>query len=126
MYYDLLAKINNASQARKEIFLTPFSRMDFAIAKILVRAKYLKDASKRTINKKNCIEIKLAYEDKNPVLNGYKIWSKPSRHLYHTYRELKPVKNGYGVSILSTPKGVMTGGEAKRNKVGGEYLFEIW
>jgi small subunit ribosomal protein S8 len=126
MYYDLLAKIKNASQAKKETFLTPFSRMDFAIAKILVRAKYLKDASKRTINRKNFIEVKLAYEDKNPALNDFRIWSKPSRHLYRTYRELKPVKNGYGVSILSTPKGVMTGGEAKRNKVGGEYLFEVW
>jgi len=100
--------------------------MDFAVAGILVKAGYLKDVQKKTIGKKNALEIKLAYMDDQPVLNDFKILSKPSRHFYTGYRKLKTVKQGYGLSVISTPSGIMSGKEAKKTKVGGEYLFEIW
>lgn len=112
--------------AEKESVISPFSKMDFAIAKILVKNGYLKDAQKKTVNRKNYIELKINYSGREAALKNVKIMSKPSRHLYFGYKELRPVKNGYGLGIVSTPKGIMTSGEARKSKVGGEYLFQIW
>jgi len=126
MHYDLLAKIKNSYGAKKEGFQTAFSTGDLAIAKILARHKYIKDAQKRTIDKKHYIDIKLMYTDSKPAFEDFRIKSKPSRRLYTGYTELRPVRQNYGLGILSTPKGIMTTSEARKNKVGGEYLFEIW
>src|SRR5262245_3679001 len=126
MYYDLLTRIKNAGRAEKETVLAPFSNMDLAVAKILVEAGFLKSADKRVIGRKNYVEVAIAYRDKKPVLTDFKLISKPSRHLYGGYRELAPVRQGYGISVLSTPKGVMTNRTARKEKVGGEYLFQIW
>ncbi len=126
MYHNLLTRIKNSSQAKKESLILPFSKMDFAVAKTLQKAKYLKDVNKKIINRKNFIEIKLAYENKLPVINNFKIISKPSRHIYRPYRDLKAVKSGYGVGVISTPSGILSNIEARRKKVGGEYLFEVW
>lgn len=126
MYYNLLSQVKNAVQAGKHSLILPFSKMDFEVAKILVEAKYLKDTQKKVINRRNFIEIKLGYSDDGPNFNNFRIFSRPSRHLYVNYRELKPVKNGYGLAVLSTSKGIFDNRKARKNKVGGEYLFEIW
>jgi small subunit ribosomal protein S8 len=126
MYHDLLAKIKNAEGAQKKAFTTPFSKMDFEVAKVLVRGGYLKDAEKKTAGKKNFLEVKLLGSKKKPVVNGIKIVSRPSRHIYTDYRKLHPVRQGYGLGVISTSKGIMGDKEARKNKVGGEYLFEIW
>jgi small subunit ribosomal protein S8 len=128
MHYDLLAKIKNAYMAKNEGFQTAYSTGDFAIAKILARHKYIKDAQKRVIDKKQYIDIKLLYggDDAAPAFEDFRIKSKPSRRLYTSYRELRPVRQNYGLGILSTPRGIMTTSEARKNKVGGEYLLEIW
>jgi len=126
MYYDLLARIKNAQMAEKESLTVPFSTMDYAVAKILVQAGYLKNADKKSISRKSCIEIKLAYKDKKPLMNDFKIISKPSRRIYIDYRSLRPVKQGYGIGIISTPRGVLSEKEAKKRKVGGEYLVQVW
>jgi len=71
--------------------------------------------------------LKLKYdEEKRGAIRGIKLVSKPSRKLYTGYRQLRPVRQGYGVGIISTPKGIMTVKEAKKQKVGGQLLFEIW
>jgi small subunit ribosomal protein S8 len=126
MYYNLLSKIKNAVMARKEKIVTPFSRMDFAIANILVVNGYLKSAERETIGKKNAIVIRFKTKSKTVAVNDFRIMSKPSRHTYKDYRSLYPVRQGHGMSVISTSKGIMTGKEAKKNKIGGEYLFEIW
>ena len=100
--------------------------LDLAIAQILVAAGYLKSAEKRIIGKKNFLEVSLKYYKKKPAMTDFRLVSKPSRHIYSTYRELRPVRQNYGFSVISTPKGIMTGKDAKKQKVGGEYLFEIW
>jgi len=126
MYWDLLPKLKNAYIVKKEKVVVPFSRLDFEILKILTNAGYIKSAEKRILNKKNFIEVKLLYNNGKPALSDFKLISKPSRHIYKSYKDLKPVKQGYGLGILSTSKGIITVDEALKNKVGGEYLFEVW
>ncbi len=122
MYYDLLPKIKNAAASKMGQTLTSFSKMDFAVAKILLDAGYLKDVQKKTVGKKNFLEIKLS----NKKINGFKLISKPSKHVYASREKIMPVKNNYGLGVFSTSKGIMSNKEARKNKVGGEYLFEIW
>lgn len=112
--------------ARRDSLLIPYSEMDFSISKILAKTGYVKEAQKKAISRKNFIEIKLGYNGRDPILRNFKIVSRPSRHLYFGYRELRPVKQGYGLGVVSTPKGVMTISEARKSKLGGEYLFEVW
>ncbi len=126
MYYDLLAKIKNAVLVKKESFLTAFSNFDFEIARILVERKYLKDVQKKTIGNKKFLEITPNYKNKMPVITDFKIISRPSRHIYASCRDIRRVRQGYGTGIFSTSQGVMTDRDARRKKIGGEYLFEIW
>lgn len=126
MHYDLLAKIKNAYAARKEGFQTPYSGLNHEVAKLLVRYRFLKDVQKRTSDKKLFLDIRLAYNEGAPRFQDFKIFSKPSRRLYQGYRDVKQVRQGYGIGVLSTPAGVLSNTEARDKKVGGEYLFQIW
>lgn len=126
MYYDLLIRIKNASKAKKESLLSPYSKMDFEVAKILAEAGYIKSVSKKENDKRNYIEIKLAYNDNGSAITDFKILSKPSRRIYKGYKDLLAIKQSYGLSVLSTPQGIMNNRSARKNKVGGEYLFEVW
>ncbi len=126
MYYDLLTKIKNAERARKESILTPYAEFDFAVAKLLQTHGFVKEVEKRAIGRKNFIEVKLKYRNGEPALTDFKIMSKPSRRIYIGYRELKPVRQHFGIAVLSTPSGVFSNKEAKKNKVGGEFLCQVW
>ena len=126
MYTDLLTRIKNAQQARLEYVKSPYSEMDFKIAELLARENYIESAAKKGRLPKRIIEIKLKYDAGKGVISGVKFLSKSSRRLYAGYQEFRPVKQGYGTLVVSTPKGIMTGKEARKSKVGGEILFEIW
>ncbi len=126
MYYDVLAKIKNAAMAEKERMILPFSRMDFAVVSALAEAGYLKNVERETLGRRQVINVRLAYKGKESVFTDFKLVSKPSRHSYIDYRKLRPVKQGHGLAVLSTSRGIMTDRQARKNKVGGEYLFEIW
>ena len=117
--------MKNALNARKDKVTIPFSRMDFAVAKALNETGYVKSVTTEVVAGKKCLIVKLAQGEKS-AMNDFKIVSKPSRHFYFDYRSLRPVRQGYGVGVLSTSKGVMTDKEARKQKVGGEYLFQIW
>lgn len=123
MYYQLLPQIRNAVLARKDKMTVPFTKMDHAVLSSLVSAGYLKGVEKEMVGKKNFLVVKLA---KKGVVNDFKLISKPSRHFYADYRSLRLVKQGHGMGVISTSKGVMTSKEARKQKIGGEYLFEIW
>ena len=125
MYYDLLPRIKNATAAKKEKMTVPFSKMDLAVLKVLVEAGYVKSAEKEAVGKKNVIVVRLPLAKKGEV-RQFKLVSKPSRHIYIDYRSVHSVMQGHGMGVLSTSQGVMSDRMARRNKVGGEYLFEIW
>src|SRR3989338_5874825 len=123
MYHDILVQLKNAGRAKKENMQVPFSNLSFVILKLLADAGYAEDVQKRNVGKKSVIDVRLRYKDKAPVFTHFKLISKPGRRVYRGYRELSPVRQHTGISVLSTPDGVMTNREARKKKVGGEYLF---
>lgn len=125
MYYDLLTQIKNAEAARRKSLRTSFSKLDHSVAEILAKHGFIKEVKKKVIGKKKFLDIDLSNKSHTEILQ-FKIISKPSRHLYVKSQELFPVKQGYGLSVISTSQGLMTGGEAKKRRLGGEYLFEVW
>jgi len=105
----------------------PHSKMDFSIAESLVRAGYLKSSQKKGRGVKKIIAIELKYgEEDRPVIRDIKFISRPSKRVYRGYREIRRSKQGYGRYFISTPRGILNNLEAKKMKVGGELLFEIW
>lgn len=126
MYTNLLTKIKNGQAVKAESIKMPFSNMDLVIAELLAKNKLIDEAVKKGRSPKRIIEVKLRYKQGKGAVQGCRILSKPSRKLYSGYKEIRPVRQGYGLLILSTSKGILDGKTAKKEKVGGQLLFEIW
>ena len=86
----------------------------------------MKDVQKKTVGNRNFIEIKINYKNNSSSFNDFKIISRPSRHIYVRSGEVRKVKQGYGLGMFSTTQGILADRDARKKKVGGEYLFEIW
>ncbi len=124
---DMLNRIRNASAVSKETVSIPFSKLKYQMAEILHQKGFVSKVEKkgRSINK--TIEVKLKYDkENNPVILGLKRISKPGQRIYVGSKDIKKVRGGYGIAIISTPKGLMTERDARKNKLGGEILCEIW
>jgi small subunit ribosomal protein S8 len=120
---DLLVRIKNASSVGKDRITLPYSTLKHAVADILSKEGYVGEG----VSKKNfSLVVPLLYKNGRPAIVGAKRISKPSRRMYMGVRDVRPVKQGHGLLVLSTPKGVMTGAQAREARVGGEALFEIW
>lgn len=123
---DMFNRIKNSLAVFQTSVDVPYSEIKFGIAEILKKESFLSDCKKRGTKASKIIRITLNYEDKVPVLSGFKRISKPGQRVYRKFNEVKRVKNGYGIAIISTPMGLLTDREAKREKVGGEVLVEAW
>ena len=123
---DMLTSIRNAQAVSKETVKVPFSKLKFELAKVLEKSGFLKKVEKKGRGIKKFIEIKLRYEDKIPVISGIKKISKPGQRIYSGAKELRPVRSGYGISIISTSKGLMTNKEARKQNIGGEVICQVW
>lgn len=119
---DLLVRLQNASRVGHDAVSLPYSAMKHNIAKILFKEGYVGEVDK----KGHELVVGLKYAAGRPAILGAKRISKPSRRMYLGVRDVKPVKRGHGLLVLSTPAGILTGKEAKAQRVGGEALFEIW
>ena len=127
----MLVQIKNAQAVGKEQISVPFSNMKFKIAQILKENGFIIDLEKKKKKTKKSeldyLSISLKYdEDKHSGIDGFKIISKPSRHIYIGSKDIKPVRSGYGIAAISTSKGVMSSKEARKQNLGGEILFEVW
>jgi small subunit ribosomal protein S8 len=125
---DMLTKIRNASMAKHEKVEIPTSKLKLQIVKILKNEGYIKNF-KKVVSKDgmNVIRVFLKYDDKqNPVLHGIEKISTPGRRVYSGYRDMPRVFNGYGVVVVSTSSGIITGKKASEKKVGGELICTIW
>ena len=119
---DLLVRLQNASRVGKAEVSVPFSKMKLAIADVLSKEGYVGAPDKKNYS----LTIPLSYKNGQPTITGVKRLSKLSRRTYLGVRDVRPVRHGHGLLVLSTPKGIMTGAQARAQRVGGEALFEIW
>jgi small subunit ribosomal protein S8 len=126
MYIDLLTKIKNAQMGKKEILKANYSKNDEDVLVILKKNDYIEGFEKKGRGPKKVFEIKLKYNEGLGAINGIKFISKPSRRIYLGYRDIRQVKRGYGLSVISTPEGLLNSSQARKNKLGGQMLFEIW
>lgn len=123
MYINLLIKLKNAEAAGKKSIRAPFSKMDYAVLEVLKKYGFIKKIDVKGRSPKKNMDIVV---NKDRFIQGIKLTSRPSLRRYSGYRNLKSVKSGHGISVISTPKGIMSGVQAKKEKVGGQLLFEIW
>lgn len=124
---DMLIQIKNAALARRRNIGLPHSKAKFALANILKNEGYLSGVDTKQEDGRPVLMLELAYDNPaTPVLSGVRRISKPGLRRYVGKREIPWVMGGMGVAILSTPKGMMSGGEAKKQGLGGEFICEIW
>lgn len=119
---DMLARIQNAIMRKKEEVLVPNTKMNAEILRVLKEEEMTGDYE---INDRE-IKVELKYDENEPVIRSLKKISKPGQRIYVTYKELKPVMNGRGISIISTSEGVLSGAMAKSRNLGGELICEVW
>ena len=124
---DFINRLKNASAVKAKVASVPYSKMKEAISNFLKKEGYISFFNVKGKGIKKTLEIGLSYgKDDEPKISSTKRISKPGRRVYKTAKEIKLVKFGKGRILLSTPKGILSGREARKNKVGGEALFEIW
>jgi len=123
---DMLTSIRNALVVKSPRVKIPFSNLKYGIAKILEKEGFIEKVEKKGKRMRRFIEITLKYTDNLPAISGLKRISKPGQRIYSHWKKIKRVKGGYGIAIISTSKGLMTDKEARRQKLGGEIICEIW
>lgn len=122
---DMFIRIKNAYQAGHETAQIPHSQFKYEIAKVLERSGFIGKVEKKGKRTRKVLDAVLVYDGPEPRVRGVKLISRPSRRLYAPYKDLRRSRHG-GVVIISTPKGVLTDKEARKEKVGGELIAEIW
>lgn len=123
---DFLTRLRNAYRAKHEDVQIPYSILTEKIANVMFVQGYVDGVEVVGEGVNKTIVIKVKYVDEESVINGLKRVSKPSCRIYVGYKEIKPVLNGLGISVLSTPAGVMSDVDARKKRVGGEVLCNIW
>jgi len=124
---DMLTRIRNGIMASYDTVDIPSSKLKINIAKILKSEGYIKNFKIMPDRRQGVIRIFLRYDQKGlPIIGGLQRVSKPSRRVYAKGDQIPKVLNGFGTNILSTSKGVMTGGQARKIGIGGEILCDVW
>jgi small subunit ribosomal protein S8 len=123
---NMIIIMKNGSLAGKDSVTFPYSKMKNAIALCLQKAGYVSEISKKVKKGQPILEVGLVYVDKKPKITEVERISKQSRRVYFGMKDIHSVRNGSGLLVLSTPKGILSGKEARVEQVGGEALFKIW
>lgn len=134
---DMLNRIRNAQAVSKKTVIIPFSKLKFQILKVLEKESFIEKVEEKGRKQKRVINVWLRYrvDDDNKiglsseqrgVISGLKRISKPGQRNYSNVKDITKNKKRYGSIIVSTPRGVMTDKDAKKQNIGGELLFEIW
>ena len=125
---DMLTRVRNANRMKFRSVNTQLSRVNLEIVKVLKRAGYISGFDvKKDQNKKDILKIYLKYTDtKERIIQDLQRVSKPGRRIYVSSKKIPKVYNGFGVAIVSTPRGIMTDKEARTQNVGGEIICNVW
>ena len=133
----MITRIRNANASKKEEVLLPYSKLRFAVAQLLVKEGWIEKteviepsrvahANKNIEEKFKQLRIVLKYNNNQSFITAINRVSRPGQRIYVKKDKIKPVLNGFGMAVISTPKGLMTDKEAKQKQIGGEVFFEIW
>jgi len=128
---DMLTRIRNAQMVKHKEVSVPFSKLKLSIAKILEQRNFIESVKKEMGESFPILKIVLKYEvvsntEKNPAIREIKRVSRQGQRIYVKKTDIKRVKNGYGISIISTSQGMMTGDKARKLGLGGEVICELW
>ena len=124
---DMLTRIRNANSEKHETVDIPASNLKKAIAQILLDEGYIKDYTVTEDSKQGIITVTLKYgEGKTRIIEGLRRVSKPGLKIYAASKDIPKVRNGLGIAILSTSKGIMTDKQARKENIGGEVLAFVW
>ena len=123
---DMLTRIRNGQRARKDSVLTPASKLRARVLDVLQREGYIRGYSEEQMGPAAGIRIELKYFEGQPAIKHVARVSKPGRRVYSGSQELPKVRNGLGITLVSTPRGVLSDAEAREQNVGGEVLAEVF
>ena len=123
---DLLTRIRNGQQAKKDSVTTPASKLRARVLDVLEREGYIRGYSEEALGKHKGLRIELKYFEGKPAIQHVSRVSKPGRRVYSGATDLPRVRNGLGITIVSTPRGVLSDAEARDQNVGGEVLAEVF
>ena len=123
---DMLTHIRNGQRARKDSVLSPASKLRVRVLDVLQREGYIRGYSEEEMGPAKGIRIELKYFEGQPAIKHVARVSKPGRRVYSGSQELPRVMNGLGITIVSTPRGVLSDAEAREQNVGGEVLAEVF
>ncbi|WP_438726409.1 30S ribosomal protein S8 [Parasphingorhabdus sp. DH2-15] len=123
---DMLTRIRNGQQAKKDSVVSPSSKLRARVLDVLQREGYIRGYSEEELGRHKGLRIELKYFEGEPAIKSVARVSKPGRRVYSGSQELPTVRNGLGITIVSTPKGVLSDNEARDQNVGGEVLAEVF
>ena len=123
---DMLTRIRNGQQAKKDSILSPASKLRARVLDVLQREGYIRGYSEEELAGQAGLRIDLKYFEGQPAIQHLARVSKPGRRVYSASKELPRIRNGLGMTIVSTPKGVLSDAEAREQNVGGEVLAEVF
>ena len=123
---DMLTRIRNGQQAKKDTVLSPASKLRANVLEVLRREGYIRGFSEDDTGKHKTLRIELKYFEGEPAIKHVARVSKPGRRVYSGNKDLPVIRNGLGITIVSTPKGVLSDAEARAQNVGGEVLAEVF
>ena len=123
---DMIARIKNAQVRNHKKVDLPSSNFKMKIADILKNEGFIKDFKINKENNKSLLSLELKYHSGNPVISTFERVSKPGRRIFSSADSLPKINNGLGIAILSTPKGVMTDIDARKQRVGGEIICKVF
>ena len=123
---DMIARVKNAQARKHKKVELPSSKFKSKIADILKNEGFIKDFKVSTEEKKNILSLELKYHSGNPVISNFERVSKPGRRIFSSADSLPKINNGLGIAIVSTPKGVMTDMDARKQKIGGEIICKVF
>lgn len=122
---DFLIQLKNGYMAHKKEVIFPYAKIVVSLGEILAKEGYIKKAEVIEVEGRKMVSVDLLYKNKRPAMKDVKLVSKPSLHRYVTKLRIKRFAGNFGISVVSTSRGVMTGREALKQGVGGELLCEI-
>ena len=123
---DMIARIKNAQARNHKKVELPSSNFKLKIADILKNEGFIKDCKVNSVNNKSILSLELKYHSGNPVISAFERVSKPGRRIFSSADGLPKINNGLGIAIISTPKGVMTDIDARKQRVGGEIICKVF